>query len=76
MYGSCLLYTSEHFSPVGVITRVEAFLQSLESRPPQPLPEGFRLTDVEHRSAKAVSYTHLDVYKRQFPRRASGPGSG
>ena len=33
----------EHFSPVGVITRIEAFLQSLE----------------------AVSYTHLDVYKRQ-----------
>ena len=45
----------EHFSPVGVITRVEAFLQSLESRPPQPLPEGFRLTNVEHRSAKVVS---------------------
>ena len=36
----------EHFSPVGVITRIEAFLQSLESRPVRPLPEGFRLTAV------------------------------
>ena len=31
----------EHFSPVGVITRIEAFLQSLEGRPAQPLPAGF-----------------------------------
>ena len=36
----------EHFSPVGVITRIEAFPQSLESRPDRPLPEGFRLTAV------------------------------
>lgn len=36
----------EHFSPVGVITRIEAFPQSLESRPVRPLPEGFRLTAV------------------------------
>ena len=29
-----------------LITRIEAFLQSLESRPVRPLPEGFRLTAV------------------------------
>ena len=44
----------EHFSPVGVITRIEAFLQSLESRPSQPLPEHFQLTAVERCSTKVV----------------------
>lgn len=39
----------EHFSPVGVITRIEAFLQSLKSRPVAPLPQGFSLTDVAMR---------------------------
>lgn len=31
----------EHFSKVGVITRIEAFLNSLSYRPAQPLPAGF-----------------------------------
>lgn len=44
----------EHFSPVGVITRIEAFLQSLENRPSQPLPERFQFTAVEHCSTKVV----------------------
>ena len=53
----------EHFSPVGVITRIEAFLQSLESRPVRPLPEGFQLTAVPfHPTAVADS-----------PDRARGP---
>ena len=39
----------EHFSPVGVITRIEAFLQSWRGRPAQPLPAGFSLTSVVHR---------------------------
>ena len=38
----------EHFSKVGVITRIEAFLNSLESRPPAELPEGFEIRDVAH----------------------------
>ncbi len=36
----------EHFSPVGVITRIEAFLHSLENRPTLPLAPDFSLTDV------------------------------
>ena len=53
----------EHFSPVGVITRIEAFLQSLESRPVRPLPEGFQLTAVpSHPTAVAAA-----------PDRARGP---
>lgn len=36
----------EHFSPVGVITRIEAFLHSLENRPTLPLASDFSLTDV------------------------------
>ena len=53
----------EHFSPVGVITRIEAFLQSLESRPVRPLPEGFQLTAVPfHPTAVAAA-----------PDRARGP---
>ena len=45
----------EHFSPVGVITRIEAFLQSLESRPVRPLPEGFRLTAVQSHPTAVVA---------------------
>lgn len=45
----------EHFSPVGVITRIEAFLQSLESRPVRPLPEGFRLTAVPSHPTAVVA---------------------
>ena len=45
----------EHFSPVGIITRIEAFLQSLESRPVRPLPEGFRLTAVPSHPTAVVA---------------------
>lgn len=45
----------EHFSSVGVITRIEAFLQSLESRPVRPLPEGFRLTAVPSHPTAVVA---------------------
>ena len=38
----------EHFSPVGVITRIEAFLHSLENRPTLPLASDFSLTDVRN----------------------------
>ncbi len=41
----------EHFSKVGVITRIEAFLNSLSSRPAQPLPVGFDLSAVTRRRA-------------------------
>ena len=37
----------EHFSSVGVITRIEAFLQSLEGRPSQPLPVDFHAKAVK-----------------------------
>lgn len=40
----------EHFSPVGVITRIEAFLNSLSHRPALPLPEGFNLKAVSVRT--------------------------
>ncbi len=36
----------EHFSNVGVITRIEAFLNSLSHRPTVKLPESFCITDV------------------------------
>lgn len=36
----------EHFSKIGVITRIEAFLNSLSSRPAKPLPKDFQLTAV------------------------------
>lgn len=36
----------EHFSPVGVITRIEAFLNSLSHRPSAALPEGFDIRAV------------------------------
>ncbi len=46
----------EHFSPVGVITRIEAFLHSLENRPTLPLTSDFSLTDVrtQHPSVTAT----------------------
>ena len=53
----------EHFSPVGVITRIEAFLQSLEGRPAQPLPAGFSLTSVVHRPTAVAA----------VPERTGGP---
>ncbi len=42
----------EHFSKVGVITRVEAFLNSLSHRPVQPLPANFAIEDVPVRKAE------------------------
>ena len=39
----------EHFSKVGVITRIEAFLNSLSRRPALPLPDNFELTAVKPR---------------------------
>ena len=36
----------EHYSKVGVITRVEAFLNSLSHRPPAELPRDFNILDV------------------------------
>ena len=53
----------EHFSPVGVITRIEAFLQSLEGRPVQPLPAGFSLATVAHRPTAVAT----------VPERTGGP---
>lgn len=44
----------EHFSPVGVITRIEAFLNSLEHRPAARLPEGFEIRDVAHKKANIL----------------------
>ena len=43
----------EHFSRIGVITRIEAFLNSLEQRPACALPENFNL--------KQVSTTQLQI---------------
>lgn len=42
----------EHFSKVGVITRIEAVLQSLSHRPTLPLPEGFQLKEVASRPVR------------------------
>ena len=36
----------EHFSNVGVITRIEAFLNSLQHRPVEPLPKDFEIGQV------------------------------
>lgn len=40
----------EHFSKVGVITRIEAFLNSLSHRPVQPLPADFDIKAVDHQT--------------------------
>lgn len=39
----------EHFSNVGVITRIEAFLNSLQHRPAEPLPKDFDIQQVDVR---------------------------
>ncbi len=36
----------EHYSKVGVVTRIEAFLNSISHRPPVELPQGFQILDV------------------------------
>lgn len=41
----------EHYSKVGVITRIEAFLNSISHRPPVTLPENFALRDVAYHPA-------------------------
>ena len=40
----------EHFSKVGVITRVEAFLNSLSHRPAVEIPDDFDIKNVKHRA--------------------------
>ena len=45
----------EHFSKVGVITRIEAFLNSLSSHPAVKLPEGFDIANVNIRHADIAS---------------------
>ncbi len=51
----------EHFSNVGVITRIEAFLNSLSHRPTVKLPESFRITDVEIRSCPLPRKARPDI---------------
>lgn len=41
----------EHYSKVGVITRIEAFLNSISHRPPARLPEKFDILDVKMKAA-------------------------
>lgn len=41
----------EHYSKVGVITRVEAFLNSISNRPPAKLPENFNILNVSMKPA-------------------------
>lgn len=50
----------EHFSPVGVITRIEAFLHSLENRPTLPLAPDFSLTDVRTQQPSVTATPHPD----------------
>lgn len=38
----------EHYSRVGIITRIEAFLNSISHRPPAELPKNFQLRDVKY----------------------------
>ncbi len=38
----------EHYSKVGVITRIEAFLNSISHRPPVQVPDGFNILDVAY----------------------------
>lgn len=38
----------EHYSKVGVITRIEAFLNSTSHRPPVQVPDGFNILDVDY----------------------------
>lgn len=45
----------EHFSPVGVITRIEAFLHSLEVRPALPVPDGFDWKAADCRTTKVTA---------------------
>lgn len=41
----------EHYSPVGVITRIEAFLNSIQNHKNDPVPEDFNILDVTIRPA-------------------------
>ena len=52
----------EHFSNVGVITRIEAFLNSLQHRPAVALPTDFNIEQVDIRPC------HLPaVPEKDFP---------
>lgn len=42
----------EHYSRVGVITRIEAFLNSISHRPPAKLPDNFDILNVKMKPAK------------------------
>lgn len=54
----------EHFSSVGVITRIEAFLNALSHRPAQPLPKDFNLKNVNCYPSKisAKTFTNQPLY--------------
>ncbi|MCR5288803.1 MAG: acyl-CoA dehydratase activase [Treponema sp.] len=54
----------EHFSQVGVITRIEAFLNSLSHRPAVCVPVDFKLEAVTHRTV-ALSHTP-DTSKKMY----------
>ncbi|MBQ8470047.1 MAG: CoA-substrate-specific enzyme activase, partial [Clostridia bacterium] len=58
----------EHFSKVGVITRIEAFLNSFENRPTEPLPEYFEIRDVAHKQSSILpSLRDVPVTLRDAP---------
>ena len=50
----------EHYSKVGVITRIEAFLNSISHRPPVDLPEKFELRDVAYHPAHITAKPEQD----------------
>lgn len=41
----------EQYSPVGIITRIEAFLNSISHRPPAQMPKDFNILDVKMKPA-------------------------
>ena len=78
--GACLSYLGHHVTCVDTDAAKIAKLQRGESTIYEPHLEellvlatgrgGIRFTTDLTEAARAVSYTHLDVYKRQFPRRS------
>ena len=60
----CLLYTSEYFAAV-YREAVELTAYLCEMYGLDPLEDGVVICHAE--GARSVSYTHLDVYKRQVP---------
>jgi hypothetical protein len=51
----------EHFSKVGVITRIEAFLNSLSHHEVQSIPENFDIKAVEHRMPALSETVHKSI---------------